>query len=286
MVSHPYAPRTVPISQNQLKYYRLLLLKKYRSRERKFLVEGIRCIEEALAAGAALEAVIIGPQATHTERGALLVRALEQAKVPLLTADRRAFRTIADTIQSQGLVAVSQWPYGPLLVEKLPAGGTWLALNGVADPGNAGTIVRTCAWFGAQGLLCDRTTVDITNPKTVRSTAGAIFHLPVYDEVDLRSTLPQLKERGFALYYADMRGAVALHDLDFALPCLVVLGGEARGVEPEVAELCDAGVYIERYGAGDSLNAAVAAGVILAHIAAQSRRRKPDMSSPQSDLLA
>lgn len=271
-VTHPYVPRAVPISQNQLKYYRLLLLKKYRSRERKFLVEGIRCIEEALAAGAAIEAVLLAPQATHAERGSRLVRALEQAGVPLLATDRRAFRTIADTSQSQGLVAVARWPYPPLVPEQLPVRGTLLALNGVADPGNAGTIIRTCAWFGAQGLLCDLNTVDITNPKTVRSTAGAVFHLPVYNEVDLRRVLPVLRERGFALYCADMRGPVAVHEMACASPCVVVLGGEAGGVDPEIAAMCDTCLRIERYGRGDSLNVAVAAGIILAHIATQKRR--------------
>ncbi len=284
-MTHPYVPRAVPISQNQLKYYRLLLLKKYRSRDRKFLVEGIRSIEEALAAGAVIEAVLLAPQATHTERGSQLVRALEQAGTPLLATDRRAFRTIADTSQSQGLVAVAHWPQPPLLPEQLPVRGTLLALNAVADPGNAGTIVRTCAWFGAEGLLCDLNTVDITNAMSVRSTAGAIFHLPVYDEVDLRKTLPVLKERGFALYYADMRGPVAVHELVCAGPCVVVLGGEASGVEAEIATMCDTGLRIERYGKGDSLNVAVAAGIILAHIAAQ-RRKEPRAPGQQEERYA
>lgn len=277
---HPYAPRTVPISQNQLKYYRLLLIKKYRTRDRKFLVEGVRCIEESLAAGATLEAVVVAPQALYVERVVRLLQALEQAGVTLLAADRRAFRTIADTVQSQGLVAVARWPYEPFVPAHLAARGIGVALNGVADPGNAGTIVRTCAWFGVQGLLCDRTTVDMTNPKTVRSTAGAIFHVPVYEEVDLRSAFPQLRERGFALYYADMRAPAVLDEIVPAQACVVVLGGEASGVDPELAVLCDHGVRIERYGAGDSLNVAVAAGIILAHFARLTRRQK----SPPPDL--
>jgi TrmH family RNA methyltransferase len=274
-VAHPYAPRTVPISQNQLKYYRLLLIKKYRTRDRKFLVEGVRCIEEALAAGAALEAVVIAPQAMYVERALRLMQALEQAGVTLLAADRRAFRTIADTAQSQGLVAVARWPYEPFAPEQFAARGILVALNGVADPGNAGTIVRTCAWFGVQGVLCDRTTVDTTNPKTVRSTAGAIFHVPVYDELDISSVLPQLRERGFALYYADVRASTALEQIVSAQACVVVLGSEASGIDPALAALCDRGVRIERYGAGDSLNVAVAAGIILAHFAKLTRRQEP-----------
>lgn len=283
-MAQPYTPRTTPLSHNQLRYYRLLLVKKYRTRDRKFLVEGIRCIEEALAAQARLEAVVLAPQALHSERAVKLAQALEQAGVPLLAAERQAFRTIADTVQSQGMVAVAHWPYGSLDPELAPR-GIVVALNGIADPGNAGAIVRTCAWFGVRGLLCDRTTVDITNPKTVRSTAGAIFHVPVYDEIDLRASLPLLRDRGFSLFYTDMRARTALLELAVPAACVVVFGGEASGVDRGIAALCDDGIRIERYGAGDSLNVAVAAGIVLAHIAARQSHLTPTVPGQQGDLL-
>ncbi len=284
-MSQPYVPRTTPLSQNQLRYYRLLLVKKYRMRDRKFLLEGVRVIEEALAARASLDAVVLIPQALYSERARRLAEALEQAGVPLLAADRRAFRTLADTVQSQGMVGIAHWPYGALEPEQLPERGIVVALNGLADPGNAGTIVRTCAWFGVQALLCDRTTVDITNPKTVRSTAGAIFHLPIYEEVDLGSILPKLRQKGFSLFYTDVRARTELRSLAVPPACLVVFGAEASGIDPLIAALCHEGIRIERYGGGDSLNVAVAAGVILAYLAAGQHRPPKSVPGQQVELL-
>lgn len=140
-----------------------------------------------------------------------------------------------------------------------------LALDGVADPGNLGTILRTADWFGAAGVVLSPGCVDPFNEKVVRSTVGSLFHLPVVSDIHLPDALREARSAGFAVVVADVKGAIALDDWRPPARSLLVLGSESQGVSTAVAELADVAVSIPRHGQAESLNVAVAAGILLQH---------------------
>ena len=212
--------------------------------------EGPKLLAEALKAGTAIEAVV-------TARGVDLPRldGLWRAEVPADLLD-----SLCDTRSPQGVLFLAEMP-GLAPPERLK-GDRWLVLDGLQDPGNVGTIRRTADAFGAEGLILCSGCADPWNPKTVRATMGACFRLPVY-EVEIQA-LPGLLERsGLPLYAAALRedsitvGAARLNR------CAVVIGSEGRGVSPELLRLSEKTVKIPMRERCESLNAAVAAAVIL-----------------------
>jgi TrmH family RNA methyltransferase len=138
------------------------------------------------------------------------------------------------------------------------------AFDAVSDPGNLGAMVRTCDWFGVNGILVGRDSVDLYNPKVVRSTMGGIFHLPIAVGMDLPGLIPRAKKQGYTVYVTDARGDVQFDRVSFAGRSLLVFGNEAWGVSDQVGALADVRLAIRRYGAAESLNVSVACGVILA----------------------
>jgi TrmH family RNA methyltransferase len=132
----------------------------------------------------------------------------------------------------------------------------------VSDPGNLGTILRTCDWFGVDAVLLGKGCVSLYNEKVVRSTSGSIFHLPIYEDVDLLKTLPELKNNGFTLVSTVMDGESLIQTL---LPekTVLVLGNEAHGVNEAVKKISDRQVSIPRFGNAESLNVGVACAVFL-----------------------
>jgi TrmH family RNA methyltransferase len=140
---------------------------------------------------------------------------------------------------------------------------TLVAFDGVSDPGNVGSMVRTCDWFGVNGILIGRSSVELYNPKVLRSTMGGVFHLPIADGVDLPPTLSKAKECGFKIYVTDSHGETHFDHVTYDSKSLIVFGNEAWGVSDQVRELADVRLGIRRYGAGESLNVGVACGVVL-----------------------
>jgi TrmH family RNA methyltransferase len=153
-----------------------------------------------------------------------------------------------------------------------PRGNAMLALDGVQDPGNVGTIIRTAAWFGVQEILLGEGTADPYAPKVVRSTQGAIFDVMLEMSADLVKRLTDLRNAGWQILAATVEdGARSIFDLTFPERMIFLLGTEARGIRPELLELAGERIIIPRYGAGESLNVALSAAIILAEF----RRRNP-----------
>ena len=132
-----------------------------------------------------------------------------------------------------------------------------------SDPGNVGTLIRTADAFGADAVILSDDTVELYNPKVVRSTMGSIFHLPIFDETDLEKTLPELKKRNFKILGTDVREGKSLDRVDFSGKICVLIGNEAEGLNKKLLPLLDDIVQIPIRGKAESLNAAVAGGIIL-----------------------
>jgi TrmH family RNA methyltransferase len=238
-----------------------------RGRERRglALAEGVRLVEEALAAGIEVRGAAVSPTLEATSRGKSLVEALRAAGVRLEAVSDDALAGLADTEQPQGIVAIIAPPRWALdhidLGHRRPA----VVLDGVQDPGNVGTMVRTALGLGAAGVVALKGTAELANPKVIRSTMGALFRLPCVAS-DADGFLAWARERGAEVWVAAMDGepvARVLAGGPATRPVALVIGNEGAGVGPTLAEAADRRVSIPLAGPAESLNAAVAAAILL-----------------------
>ena len=178
----------------------------------------------------------------------------------LVTGD--VMKKMSDTMTPQGILSVVR-TYEYELDEILDGGSLFMILDSLQDPGNLGTIFRTCEAAGASGVIMSRGTVSIYNPKSVRSTMGTLFRMPFVYTDDLCKTIAGLKERGIRVAAAHLDGAVNYTSVDMRAPTALVIGNEGAGVSAEVAAACDTRIHIPMEGEVESLNAAIAASVLL-----------------------
>jgi len=256
----------MPISRQRIRAIRSLALRKGRDESGLFIAEGLRLVEEVASSGAAVAEVFATEEFERSAPGRPLLDRLSARGAECRRVSARELAAIADTVHAQGIVALIRIPGeepGAILRRSTPP-AVVVALDGVADPGNLGTIVRTCDWFGAAGLLIGRGSVDLYNPKVVRATMGGIFHLPCAQQVALADAARAAKEEGYSVVIAEAAGGTPEEETAFGARSFVVLGNEAHGVDPALAPLADARVAIRRRGRGESLNVAVACGIILA----------------------
>ena len=230
--------------------------REYRRSSGLFFGEGPKLLAEALKAGTAIEGVV-------TAQGVDLpgLDGLWRAEVPADLLD-----SLCDTRSPQGVLFLAGMPE-TAPPEKL-SGERWLILDGLQDPGNVGTIWRTADALGADGLILVNHCADPFSPKTVRSTMGACFRLPVY-EVEAAHLSTLLKQSGLPLYATALREDTV--DITAAWPsrCAVAVGSEGRGVSPELLALSAKTLKIPMRERCESLNAAVAAAIVLWEMARQ-----------------
>ncbi|HEY0972020.1 MAG TPA: RNA methyltransferase [Gemmatimonadales bacterium] len=238
-------------------------LKRRKSRERQglFVAEGVRTVEELLDADLAVRGILAAPTLRGSDRGdALLERAFARS-IPVLEVSEADFASAADTESPQGILAIAGTPsHSP--DDVVAAEGSIVVLDALQDPGNVGTILRTAAAFGAAGVLALPGTVDLWNAKVVRSAMGALFRLPTA-HVGSDRLGDLLASRAVPLWGADAGGDPL--DADLAVPprVAVALGNEGAGLSPMVRERSDRLVAIPISPGVESLNVAVAAGILL-----------------------
>lgn len=223
----------------------------FRREEGAFAAEGPKLLGEALRWGAELEAVIAAPGVPLPELPPG-VRVVEVADSLLAS--------VADTESPQGIVFVCRGR--PLALPEKLEGRRWLVLDGVQDPGNVGTVWRTADAFGADGLILCNGCADPWNPKTVRATMGAVFRLPVY-EATLDEAAEELAGASIPLYAAALREDTEDVRRVTLGRSAVIIGSEGRGVSDAALALCEKTVKIPMSPRCESLNAAVAASVVL-----------------------
>ncbi|WP_246632848.1 TrmH family RNA methyltransferase, partial [Pseudonocardia nigra] len=253
---------------------RKLLRRVGRDRAGRFLVEGAQAVREALAYGRVHELFVTAAAAArHPD----LVAAAADAGARVSPVTDRAAESLSDTVTPQGLVAVCDLLDVPV-AEALGERPALVAVcAGIADPGNAGTVIRVADAAGADAVLLAGDTVDPHNGKAVRASTGSVFHLPLARDRDAGAVLDACRAAGLTLLAADGRGELDLHDpaADAVLagPVAWIFGGEAHGVPATVAERADHCVRVPIHGRAESLNLATAAAVCLYASAAARRRR-------------
>ena len=181
-------------------------------------------------------------------------------------------KAVSDTQSPQGVLAIVAMPSYEL--EDLLQGDQThlLILESVQDPGNLGTMLRTGEGAGATGIVMNKTTVDLFNPKTIRSTMGSLYRMPFYVAEDLPSVMKDLQSRGVKLYAAHLRGQMSYDDPDYTGPCGFLIGNEGNGLSDEIADLADAYIRIPMEGKVESLNAAISATLLMYECSRQRRR--------------
>ena len=231
--------------------------KKYRDQAGMYILEGPHLVEEALHSRH--EPVYLLVDKKRFKQYQDLID--NHPDLSWYIVDERIMKQLSDTESPQGMAAVMTKPAYRLQQVAKP-GGLVVILDQLSDPGNVGTIIRTAWAFAVDAVLMTIGCVDPFNPKVVRSTMGGTLHVPVIEGITI-SQLKELKSLGYRFYGTAAQGAISVYEAEFKGSLAVVIGSEARGLSLEVAGLCDAMVKIPCQGGVDSLNAAVACGIIL-----------------------
>jgi len=234
-----------------------------RWRERLVIAEGARLIQEILRTGARPVLSFCTEEGRKDSRAWPLLEA--QDRPPLLT-DSAVMKAMSDTVSPPGLLAVFALPSLPAP----PQATSVLLLDQVREPGNVGTILRSAVAAGVDVALLTPGCADAFSPKALRAAMGAQFRLPIEQNLSWNTVRALLGERQIVL--ADPRAATAYDAIDWTQPSALILGGEARGASRKASALADVRVAIPMAADVESLNTAVAAGIILFELARQRRR--------------
>lgn len=242
-----------------IKNIRKLKDKKYREVENKYIIEGIKLIEEAVEENAEIDTIVVCEDCVenNTIKQKLMY---EIAKYNCLYVSRKVFNAVTEVTNPQGILAVvnkenkeDEIDYNQDII---------VVLDGIQDPGNLGTILRTVDSVGLKQIVISKETADAYNPKVVRSTMGAIFRVKIIVAEDLAKTLKEIKKHKFKVVATSLQTEESIYDVDYDKK-VIVIGNEANGVSNEILSLADIKAKIPMFGKTESLNASVATSVIL-----------------------
>ena len=229
----------------------------FRERERAFLVEGVQALDEALSMSRGSLSTLF-----HTVPSHDLVERAREAGIAMVHVSDEVMARLTGTVTPQGFVGVAS--FVDVSLEVVPESPACVALlHEVRDPGNAGTVLRSADAVGANAVVFSSSSVDVYNAKTVRASAGSLFHLPVVRGRRTEETIEVLRSRGMRILAMDADGDADLYEQDLSDPVTFVFGNEAWGLPKEVASLADATVRVPIRGRAESLNLAAAATVCL-----------------------
>lgn len=238
----------------------LLTQKKKRDSRRLFVLEGARLCLDALESGVTIRAVYITPQSLELYRD---LGDLVDGRCKVVWLHEDLARKISDTKSPQGVFCICERLDNPGFADKIKGNGKYLILDGLQDPGNLGTILRTAQALGVDGaFLCG--CPDVYSPKVLRSAMGGLFRLPFAVEDAAAAVVARLQKQGVPVYAAALTPhAASPGQLDLSGGCCVLIGNEGAGLSPEVIRACTGSVMIPMADDANSLNAAAAAAILL-----------------------
>ncbi|WP_226646451.1 TrmH family RNA methyltransferase [Mesobacillus subterraneus] len=237
----------------QVKQWKKLLTRKERDKSGLFLVEGFHLVEEALTKNEDVEEIILSEK---TE----LPPGLDYGSIPVTVVTDEISRQLADTETTQGIFAVCRQSK-----QTLNKGKSYLLIDSVQDPGNLGTMIRTADAAGIETVIVGKGSVDIYNPKVLRSAQGSHFHLPVVSG-DLSEWITELKDKNIPVYGTALENGVVFTEAPVNEAFALLVGNEGSGVNKELLAQTTQNLYIPIYGQSESLNVAVAAGILLYYL--------------------
>lgn len=264
-------PPITSASNPAVKAIRRLRQRRERERSGTFFVEGIRLVAEAARSGAPVELCVVAPQLLASAFARGIVRDLDERGVPVVEVSGEVFGTLSGKENPQGIGAVVRQDVRAPGDLRVSGALGFVALDGVADPGNLGTILRTCDGAGFDGVILLGETTDPYDPTALRASMGAVFTRRI-----ARAGWPELLEwrvaRGYQLVGAASGARTSYRGAAYAPPLVLLMGSERAGLSAEQKAACDLTVSIPMAGAADSLNLAVAAGILMYEIATSDER--------------
>ncbi|HOZ54822.1 MAG TPA: RNA methyltransferase [Clostridia bacterium] len=240
-----------------IKEIKKLQEKKYRDLYKKFIVEGNRIIEDAIKENANIETIVICEDCVKNLDKKLMY---EIAKYNCLYVSEKVFNSLTDVTNPQGILAVVSINRNKNKIEYLD--DIIVVLDGIQDPGNLGTILRTVDSADLKQIIVSENTADCYNPKVVRSTMGGIFRVNVIKSDNLVKDLLEIKKQGFDVVVSSLDAEKSVYDIKFSKK-VIVIGNEANGVSKDIMEIADIKAKIPMLGKTESLNASVAAGIFI-----------------------
>ncbi|MBO5179760.1 MAG: RNA methyltransferase [Clostridia bacterium] len=233
---------------SQIKHIKQLKQKKYRDEFKEYIVEGIKIVEEAIEEKEDIVLILICEE--------LLNKNVNTYDCKVEFVSKSIFEMISDTVTPQGILAVIKEKEAQKI-----SSNVLFALDDIQDPGNMGTIIRTLDAAGIKDLIISKESADIYNPKVTRSTMGAIYRLNVV-RTELLSRLKEMQETGYKIVVTSLATNKNHYDINFDEKTIIVIGNEAKGVSEEIMEIADVKVKIPMLGKSESLNAAMATGIL------------------------
>ena len=252
--------QTITSKDNEfIKHIRKLKDKKYRDESNEYVVEGVKLVEEAVKENAKIKQIIVCEDTTRTYEIPTHIM-LEIAKYECISVSDKIFNIITQVTNPQGIMAIieknaqdAQIDYSKDII---------VVLDDVQDPGNLGTILRTVDSIGLNQIIVSKGTADAFNSKVVRSTMGAIFRIKIIEVENLAQAIKEMRKHHFKLMVTSLQTKNSIYDIDFNKK-IIVIGNEANGVSKEIQDMADEKAKIPMLGRTESLNASVAAGVVM-----------------------
>jgi len=248
----------------RVSYLRRLGNRRFRDQEKKFIVEGARFVWEALNSAWPVEMLVYTCKIIGNQRGEACLEIASGRGISIIEMEENLFSKLSGTDTPQGLMAVvRQRETIPQDLQAADMPDLLVVVDGVQDPGNLGTIVRSADAAAASGVIVLKGSADVYNPKALRATMGSIFHVPVLQDYSSNEVMSYLKLRQIKTIAGDPYGGKAVYDSDLTVPCALVVGNEARGAGTAVMEKVDERVRIPMPGKAESLNVAISTAILL-----------------------
>lgn len=250
--------------------------KKKRHGNNRFIIEGVNSVEDALINRAGLDCLLVSEKFWPRKKGKEVIDLAVSRGISVFSVQESVLVGLFDTKTPQGIMAVCQMPVWNIEDVICGQDALLVALDGLQDPGNLGTIIRSGAGIGVSGFVLGEGTVDLYNSKVLRSTMGTIFRVPVFQQVELVAFIKRLKSLGFITIAAAPRAKIKYYCADFKKGSLLILiGNESSGIKTELLDIVDLIVSIPVSKDVESLNAAVAAALILYEVFRQRDTKTP-----------
>ncbi|HEX3253902.1 MAG TPA: RNA methyltransferase [Pyrinomonadaceae bacterium] len=237
-------------------------------------IEGLRLCEEALRSKLTIEAVVVSEELLRKERAAAVINELSEAAKRFGSVSEKLLESVSYTKTPQGIIVLAQRPDASeaRLAAQFEANPLLVVLHQINNPVNVGAILRTSEAAGAAGVITTKNTSDPFSPKSLRGAMGSAFRLPMWSGPSYSEMIEWCREREIVTVCADVNATTSYTELDWTGPSALILGPESTGLGSEELELADQRVSIPMKGIAESLNVAVAAGVLLFEAARQRRK--------------
>ena len=249
-------------SNTKIKDIKSLYRKKDRWDNRLFIIEGIKIVEECIDNNYPLENIIFSEELLNIKGGNRLFNKIKDYE-NLINIPLKLFKEISDTENPQWIMATAKFRENYIEEVYDLNNPILLLLEEIQDPGNMGTIIRTADAFNIDGIIITTGSVDIYNPKVVRSTMGSIFRTPIYHISNKLETVERLKNCGYKIYSTSLEAKKYIQEIDFNKGSVILIGNESQGISKEISSLANELIKIPIPGNAESLNASIASSIIM-----------------------